>query len=157
MKLNIGLTDKQLNGSVAIVTKVLADANVLYTKTRNYHWNVVSTDFKELHSLFQEQYELMAIAIDEIAERIRMLGAKAIGTHQEFNENATLKEQPGDYPDAKTMVKNLLNDHESVIRALREDLKTCEDKFEDKSTADFLSQLMQNHEKMAWMLRSYLS
>src|SRR5687768_10395160 len=119
MKLNIGLSTDQLNGSVAIVTKVLANANVLYTKTRNYHWNVVSTDFKELHTLVQEQYELMAESIDEIAERIRMLGSKAIGTHQEFNQHATLKELPGDYPDAKTMVKNLLNDHETVVRGLR--------------------------------------
>jgi starvation-inducible DNA-binding protein len=157
MELNIGLTPEQLKGSVNLVTKVLANANVLYTKTRNYHWNVVSTDFKELHTLFQEQYEKLADDIDEIAERIRTLGSKAIGTHTEFNQHATLKEFPGEYPDAKTMVKNLLNDHETIIRELRQEVKACEDEFEDKSTADFLSQFMQTHEKMAWMLRSYLS
>ena len=157
MELNIGLTQEQLKGSVNLLTKVLANANVLYTKTRNYHWNVVSTDFKELHTLFQEQYEKLAEDIDEIAERIRTLGAKAIGTHTEFNQHSTLKEFPGEYPDAKTMVKNLLNDHETIIRELREEVNTCEKDFGDKSTADFLSQFMQSHEKMAWMLRSYLS
>ena len=156
MELNIGLSPDQLKGSVQLLTKVLANANVLYTKTRNYHWNVVSPDFKELHSLFQEHYEQMAEAIDEIAERIRILGSKAIGTHLEFTKHATLKEFPGEYPDAKTMVKNLLIDHESLIRELREDVKKCEEEFEDKSTSDFLSQLMQAHEKNAWMLRSYL-
>lgn len=157
MELNIGLTPEQLQGSVKLVTKVLANANVLYTKTRNYHWNVVSTDFKELHTLFQEQYEKLAEDIDEIAERIRTLGSKAIGTHTEFNQHSTLKEFPGEYPDAKTMVKNLLNDHETIIRELREEVRACENEFEDKSTADFLSQFMQTHEKMAWMLRAYLS
>src|SRR5690606_19574013 len=103
MELNIGLSADQLKGSVKILTKVLANANVLYTKTRNYHWNVVSADFKELHTLFQEQYEQMAEDIDEIAERIRILGSKSIGTHKEFNEHATLKEFPGEYPDGKTM------------------------------------------------------
>src|SRR5689334_14714236 len=116
MELNIGLTPEQLKGSVNLLTKVLANANVLYTKTRNYHWNVVSTDFKELHTLFQDHYEQLAESIDEVAERIRILGSKAIGTHQEFTENATLKEFPGEYPDAKTMVMNLLRDHEAVIR-----------------------------------------
>ncbi|MFC5269319.1 Dps family protein [Adhaeribacter terreus] len=157
MELNIGLTPEQLKGSVDLLTKVLANANVLYTKTRNYHWNVVSSDFKELHTLFQEQYEQMAESIDEIAERIRTLGSKAIGTHQEFTKHATLQEFPGEYPDAKTMVGNLLRDHESLIREMREDVKKCEQEFEDKSTADFISQLQQTHEKNAWMLRSYLS
>src|SRR5687768_5202281 len=157
MELNIGLSPEQLKGSVDLLTKVLANANILYTKTRNYHWNVVSTDFKELHVLFQEHYEQMAEAIDEIAERIRMVGHKAIGTHQEFNQHGTLKEYPGEYPDAKTMVQNLLHDHEAIIRELREDIKACEEQFNDKGTADFLSQHMQPYEKMAWMLRSYLS
>lgn len=156
MELNIGLSPEQLKGSVNLLTKVLANANVLYTKTRNYHWNVVSSDFKELHQLFQDQYEQLAEAIDEIAERIRILGSKAIGTHQEFTQHATLKEFPGEYPDAKTMVHNLLNDHESLIREMREDVKKCEDDFGDKSTADFISQMQQAHEKNAWMLRSYL-
>jgi starvation-inducible DNA-binding protein len=157
MELNIGLSPEQLKGSVDLLTKVLANANVLYTKTRNYHWNVVSTDFKELHSLFQEQYEQLAEDIDEIAERIRTLGSKAIGTHVEFTQHASLKEYPGEYPDAKTMVGNLLRDHEALIREMREDVKKCENDFDDKSTADFISQLQQKHEKSAWMLRSYLS
>jgi len=157
MELNIGLTPEQLKGSADLLTKVLANANVLYTKTRNYHWNVVSSDFKELHVLFQEQYEQMAESIDEIAERIRTLGCKAIGTHQEFTKYATLQEFPGEYPDAKTMVGNLLRDHESLIREMRADVKQCEEEFSDKSTADFISQLQQTYEKNAWMLRSYLS
>jgi starvation-inducible DNA-binding protein len=156
MELNIGLSPEQLKGSVDLLTKVLANANVLYTKTRNYHWNVVSSDFKELHQLFQDQYEQLAEAIDEIAERIRILGSKAIGTHQEFTQYATLQEFPGEYPDAKTMVGNLLRDHESLIREMREDVRKCENDFNDKSTADFISQLQQAHEKNAWMLRSYL-
>ena len=157
MELNIGLSPEQLKGSVELLTKVLANANVLYTKTRNYHWNVVSTDFKELHSLFQEQYEQLAEDIDEMAERIRILGAKAIGTHEEFNKYASLKEFPGEYPDAKTMVGNLLRDHEALIREMREDVRKCENDFNDKSTADFISQHQQVLEKNAWMLRSYLA
>jgi starvation-inducible DNA-binding protein len=155
-KVNIGLTDEQRAGVVEILNHTLSDQNVLYTKTRNYHWNVVGEHFRDLHKLLEEQYEQLAVAIDETAERTRQLGAPALGTMAEFLKQAQLKEQPGDYPDAFTMLSNLCADHEAVIRQLREDADACDEQYHDMGTNDFLLGLVQAHEKMAWMLRSFL-
>lgn len=156
MKLNIGLTEKNLSGCLEILNRLLADEFVLYAKTRNYHWNVKGPDFQELHKLFESQYEELEGIIDEVAERAKALGGNALGTLKEFSQKTRLKELPGDYPEAKRMIANLLADHESVIRALREDLAACAEKFGDAGTSDFLTGLMEQHEKTAWMLRSYL-
>jgi starvation-inducible DNA-binding protein len=153
----IGIPEKNREGVIKILTMLLCDEYVLATKTKKYHWNVVGTDFSELHEFFEEQYEQLDAAVDEIAERIRSLGGQAIGTLAEFSENARLKEDPGVYPDAQTMIANLLDSHESAIRTLREDVEATEEKFDDMGTNDFLIDMMRKHEKMAWMLRAYLS
>ena len=84
------------------------------------------------------------------------VGGHASGTLAEFARHTRLKERPGVYPDAAGMLKDLLGDHESVIRRLREDLETAAGKHKDAGTSDFLTGLMEKHEKMAWMLRAFL-
>jgi starvation-inducible DNA-binding protein len=98
---NIALADEQRKAVIEILNRVLADQHILYTKTRNYHWNIVGSQFFFLHGLFEEQYDSMAEAIDETAERVRQLGGKALGTLTEFLEQARLAEQPGIYPIAR--------------------------------------------------------
>jgi len=139
-----------------ILNRVLSDQHVLYIKTRKYHWNVTGRLFYSLHQLLEEQYTMLAASIDETAERARSIGAPAIGTMQEFLECATLKEQPGDYPDAETMLRNLVDDHEAVIRNLRKFVDATDEKFNDMGTSDFLTAQMEMHEKMAWMLRAFI-
>ncbi|MER3447319.1 MAG: DNA starvation/stationary phase protection protein [Candidatus Dadabacteria bacterium] len=134
---------------------LLADEYILYTKTRKYHWNVYGSDFKQLHELFEEQYEALDEIIDEMAERIATLGGKA-ATLQEFKQTARLQEDPGEYPAPAQMVENLWHDHESTIKEIREDADACEDDYNDTGTNDFLTGILQKHEKMAWMLRSFL-
>lgn len=155
MKINIGLQDKQRKGSIEILNQLLSDEYVLYTKTRNYHWNVKGSDFTELHKFFETQYEKLNAIIDETAERAQQLGGNAFGTLKEFSKHTTLSEFPGNYPGATKMIRNLLEDHESIIGNLRKDLETCAEHFKDMGTNDFLTGLMEQHEKMAWMLRSY--
>jgi starvation-inducible DNA-binding protein len=155
-KIDIGLTDQQRAGVAAILDRTLSDLFVLYTKTRNYHWNVVGMHFRELHKLLEEQYTELEEAIDLVAERSRKLGAPALGTLKEYLDHASLKEQPGEYPDAYSMLTNLCSDHEAVIQWLRQSADDCDEKFHDMGTNDFLIGLMQEHEKMAWMLRAHL-
>jgi starvation-inducible DNA-binding protein len=155
-KIDIGLSEDQRYGVAEILTCVLADEYVLYTKTRNYHWNIVGLQFRELHKLFEEQYEQLSESIDEVAERIRMLDHQASGTLSEFLEHTRLQEHPGQYPPAREMLANLVADHEAIIRQLREDLEECQDTYHDVGTSDFLLQHMEAHEKMAWMLRAFL-
>jgi len=110
----------------------------------------------DLHRFFERQYEDLNEVVDEVAERARTLGAPALGTLNEFSDATRLSEQPGVYPDAMTMIGNLLDDHEAIIRTLRTDLETCAQRYHDIGTNDFLTGLMERHEKMAWMLRSFL-
>jgi starvation-inducible DNA-binding protein len=153
---DIGLSDEQRQGSIQLLNLSLADEHVLYIKTRKYHWNVTGMHFAELHEFFEEQYTLIEAAIDEIAERVRMLGGIACGTLEEFKASARLEERPGVNPSAPEMVRDLLNDHEAIIRQLREDVDRTAEELEDMGTSDFLTAQMEAHEKMAWMLRAHL-
>ncbi len=157
MKTNIGLSDKSRNGSIEILSRLLSDEFLLYVKTRNYHWNVAGPDFFELHKFFEGQYEKLDEVMDEVAERARALAGKSLGTMKEFLAQTRLKEQAEDHPKGKEMIANLLADHEAIIVCLRQDLVTCSEKYQDAGTSDFLTGLMEEHEKMAWMLRAYLS
>ncbi len=149
-----GMNAEQSAGVAESLKRLLADEFVLYTKLHNYHWHVTGPQFQSLHELFQQQYEALAVDIDDIAERSLAIGARTIGTIDEIAEFATLKEQPGVYPDAKTMVTNLVADHEYIVQKLRQDLRTCDDQYNDMGTSDFLTGLMEKHEKHAWMLRA---
>lgn len=156
MKPIIGISDKNRQSLVELLNEVLSDEYVLYTKLRNYHWNVGGLTFSEFHKLFEAQYEEIDQVIDDTAERVRALGGKALGTLKEFLQKATLKEHPGTHPSLKEMLQDLLEDHETLIRKLRQGESDAAEKFGDSGTSDFLTGLMKQHEKMAWMLRASL-
>ena len=156
MKPEIGLLDKNRDAVVKILNAILSDEMVLLMKTRNYHWNVTGLQFNDLHKFFDAQYGELNGIVDDVAERARALGSLAMGTMGEFQKQARLKEHPGQHPGAKSMLSNLLSDHESIIRTLRADQAICQDTHGDAGTTDFLIGLMEQHEKMAWMLRSFL-
>jgi starvation-inducible DNA-binding protein len=149
---NIGLDKDSRLSVVEILNVTLADEAVLTTKTRSAHWNVRGADFFELHTLFATQYQLLNNISDDIAERARMLGGYAIGSLEEFLDHTRLEEQPGDVAD----ILRLLADHETSIRFLREDARKCTEEYEDEGTLELLVSVMRLHEKMAWMLRSYI-
>src|SRR5919109_997336 len=155
--IDIGLAKEARHGVIELLNRELCDENILYIKTKNYHWNVVGSDFSERHAFFREQYEALDEIIDELAERVRQLNGMSLGTLSEFVEHGRLKEFPGDYPDDLKMISNLLSDHEEIIRSLRRDADRCEDEYHDMGTNDFLIGMMEKHEKMAWMLRAHLS
>ncbi len=156
MRTDIGISEKSRGSVVSLLNNLLADEVVLYIKTRNFHWNVTGFHFHDLHKFFQTQYEALDEIVDETAERARSLGGRPLGTMTEFLKAARLKEYPREFPDAKKMVRALLEDHEEIIMFLREDLAACADRYKDAGTSDFLTGLMERHEKLAWMLRSLL-
>jgi starvation-inducible DNA-binding protein len=155
-KLNIGLTDEQRQGVVELLNCDLADAYLLLIKTKKYHWDVVGPQFRTLHKLWEEHYEALTENIDSIAERVRTLGGYPLGTAEGFLKVATIKEHAGSIPSSTGMVARLVEDHEQIIRNLREHIDQCSEKFHDEGTADFLTGLMEQHEEMAWMLRSFI-
>jgi len=156
VKVNIGLKEGSRTSVVRILNTLLADEFVLYTKTRRFHWNVVGSDFSELHKFFEAQYDEVDEIIDAVAERARALGGVAAGSLKEFLAAARIEEGAGKNPDARGMVEALLADHEAIVRSLRGDIEAVGDKHGDAGTNDFLTGLLEQHEKMAWMLRAYL-
>ncbi|MEM8809249.1 MAG: Dps family protein [Cyanobacteria bacterium P01_G01_bin.38] len=154
--INIGLSEEQRQGVVDLLNRDLSDAYLLVIKTKKYHWDVVGPQFRTLHTLWEEHYEAISVNIDAFAERVRALGGYPVGTADGFLKHATLREHPGDLPGANEMVERLVSDHEQVIRNLREHISQCADDFSDEGTADFLTGIMEQHEEMAWMLRSFI-
>jgi starvation-inducible DNA-binding protein len=154
--LNIGLSDEQRQGVIDLLNRDLSDAYLLLIKTKKYHWDVVGPQFRSLHELWEEHYEALTENIDAIAERVRMLGGYPVGTAKGFLECASISEDAGSLPHASGMVENLVVDHEQIIRNLREHVDQCAENYHDQGTADFLTGLMEQHEEMAWMLRSFI-
>jgi starvation-inducible DNA-binding protein len=153
---DIGISEANTQGVAALLSRLLADEHVLYMRLRNYHWNLVGMAFGPLHALFQEQYEALATEIDDVAERIRMLGPVAPGTLTEMLQLATLAERPGELPDDRGMLAQLVADHEAIIRNLRRDVRATDEQYDDIGTSDFLTGLMERHEKQAWLLRAHI-
>jgi starvation-inducible DNA-binding protein len=136
------------------LAKVLSETYALYLKTQNFHWNVQGPEFFALHLLFEKQYEEMAEALDEIAERIRALGFYVDATFSAFQKTSAIKEVHN-LLNAKEMVQNLLESQEILIRKLRDVCNLAEHE-KDGGSVDLLGKRLGAHEKMAWMLRSHL-
>ena len=139
---------------VASLKKLLATSYTLYVKTHNYHWNVTGPMFTTLHTLFETQYTEYALAVDEIAERIRALGAYAPGSFSEFAELSAIKEDT-ERRSATEMITNLVADSEAVVKVAAE-VATAAEKVGDIVSADLGTRRSDVHEKNAWMLRSHL-
>ena len=153
--IDTGISRENLQKIANILNDDLADEYILLTKTRDYHWNVEDPRFNDLHKFFEEQYELIDASIDEIAERVRALGSKTRATLKEFINSSQIQEDIGSFPNADTMLSNLLSDHETIIKTLRKNINECQE-LNDEGTANFLTDKMEQHEKMAWMLRSFI-
>jgi len=156
-QVHTGLSTDDRISLIKRLNQLLADEHLLYTKTRNYHWNVTGIHFATLHELFEQQYDRIKVMADDIAERTRMLGGTAIGSMAEFMKETRLSETPGTVPAASDMIANLVGDHEEIVSNLRQDIELCTTEYKDEGTADLLTDVMRNHEEMAWMLRSSAS
>jgi len=155
MKANIGLTEKNSQAIAEKLNTVLADEFLLSLKTRNYHWNVEGSNFMEMHKFYEGLYDELDEVVDEVAERVRTIGHYSEGRMVDFLKLANLQEEAYSNKQS-TQLKSLLDDHETMIRQLRKDIDLMQDKYKDAGNADFLTGLMEKHEKWAWFIRSYL-
>lgn len=152
--IDIGISEEDRKAIADGLSRVLADSYTLYLKTHNYHWNVKGPMFNTLHLMFEQQYNALALAVDQIAERIRALGHPAPGSYASYAKLTAIPEEEG-APVAEAMIENLLAGHETVARTARAVFPLA-DEGGDEPTADLLTQRMDVHEKTAWMLRSML-
>jgi starvation-inducible DNA-binding protein len=144
------------NGDAVVreLSSLLATSYTLYTKTQNYHWNVTGPMFTTLHTLFETQYTELAMAIDEIAERIRARGAFAPGSAAQFAKISAVREDTG-RAEAKQMIRNLTQDQEAVGVVARRVIEAAE-AVNDQASVDLGTRRLDVHEKNAWMLRVHL-
>lgn len=145
---------KSHDTAVEALSTLLATSYTLYLKTHNYHWNVTGPMFNSLHTMFETQYTELALAVDEIAERIRALGSFAPASYTAFSKLSLVKEEDG-RPEAKEMIRNLVSDQRTVAEAARAVIKKAESAG-DQASADLATRRLDIHEKNAWMLRSHL-
>ena len=155
--IDIGISGGDRRKIAEGLSRFLADSFTLYLKTHNFHWNVTGPMFNSLHVMFETQYNEQWMALDDIAERIRALGANAPGSYAEYARLTSIPEEPGlgDTADWREMVRQLVTGNEAVCRTARKVLDTAEDGGDDP-TVDLMTQRLQTHEKYAWMLRSLL-
>lgn len=156
MKTQIGISEENKKAVSAQLAKLLADEYVLYTKTRNAHWNVEGPDFHSMHLFFESQYEQLDEIMDSVAERMRMLGHYAPGTLKSFLQLTHLAELTERSNDSLGFIRELTEDHDSIIEFIRGNINPFANDYGDAGTSDFITGLMEDHEKMAWMLRAHL-
>lgn len=157
MKPTIGISDRDLEEVANLLNVLLADEYVLLTKTRNAHWNITGANFCGLHKLFQDQQQAIDLIIDDIAERVRSLGHFAVASLKDFLSVTHMEEEHDNFSNAEQILQTLINDHETIIRIIRNDIIPISDRYKDLSTADFVTGILEQHEKITWMLRSSLS
>lgn len=150
--IDIGINEQDRHDIADGLKRLLADSYTLYLQTHNFHWNVTGPQFRELHLMFEEQYNELAIAVDDVAERIRTLGFSAPGTYKAFAQFSSIEEVEG-VPAASDMVAILTHGHEQVVKTCRDVLKKSQ-AADDESTSSLVSDRMRVHEKTAWMLRA---
>ncbi|NRA68526.1 MAG: DNA starvation/stationary phase protection protein [Pseudobacteriovorax sp.] len=155
MALNIGIEESKVAAISSGLQKLLAETYTLYLKTHKYHWNVTGPMFQTLHTMFETQYNDLALAVDEIAERIRVMGDAAPGSYSEFVELSAVKEDSSRDASANDMIQALLEDHEQVVRSAK-DILPILDGANDEGTNSLLGARIEFHEKTAWMLKSLL-
>lgn len=155
--LNTGISDENSSKVAVALNQVLADEFVLYIKTLNFHWNIEGRDFHAMHLFLDEQYHQLQTIIDAVAERVRKVGHFATGSMQEFLDASTLDEHQCQGLVTDKMIAELAADHDALIRRMRTLIDEFDEKYDDAGSSDFITGVMKEHEKMAWMLRASVS
>ncbi|MER3419657.1 MAG: DNA starvation/stationary phase protection protein [Chloroflexota bacterium] len=137
---------------VTILQHQIANAYVLYLNYKRYHWRVFGPLFRDLHLLFDEHAAAILATIDDLGERVRILGADPVATPQAILDwHTVLAPRVGEHT-VRTMIDEALANHRRVIAEMREGIEFAMQRG-DPGTADLLTRLVQVHEKQEWFLR----
>jgi len=157
MKANIEISESDSQEVSNFLNRLLANEYVLSAKTRSAHWNVECSNFIGLHKFLGEQYAELDLILDDVAERVRCLGHYAIGTLKDYLNYTDMLESDGNCGDQRNAIEYLTLGHETIIHTLRREIPLLNEKYKDLGTADFITGIMKQHEKMSWMLRAHLN
>jgi starvation-inducible DNA-binding protein len=157
MNLNEEISVLATEEIVTFLNTLLADEYALYTKTRNAHWNVNGSSAQDLHKFFESQYLELDIIINDIAKRVRSLGHFALGSLKNFLNVSHMDEENFDFGNPKQIIQILVKDHETIIRIIRNEINPVSEKYSEPGITDFVTGVMKKHEKMASLLKVFLT
>lgn len=152
----VHMDEPKLKDISKALNHILANEYALFTKTLNYHWNVTGPRFHSLHTFLEGEYKALLKSMDDIAERVRILGETPCSTIKCMLDHMDLSEKSGRDISANEMLRNLLGDHQKIQNLIHETLEKNGLLESDPGTQDFLTVLLEQHEKESWMLKSHL-
>ncbi len=152
---DVGLDKNGSAKTAEALNHYLADLQILYAKLHAYHWNLEGPMFFPLHEKLQEIYEAVAESIDEIAERILMIGHRPLTKLGDYQKHAKIKEAESEKVGDDQTVRELLGDHQHLIKSIRGIIETAGE-IGDEGTVDLVTGELRAHEKTVWMLSAHL-
>ncbi len=157
MKRSAGISNQNGEVDIPFLNQLLSDEYVLYTKTRTAHWTVDGARNYEMHVVLENQHNALDEIIDKIAERIRSLGHFALGSLKDFLSNEQMCDDNRNFSKSNQIFETLLTNHEMIIRIIRKEIFSISNNLSHIETVNFISMLMDQHEKMANILKAFSS
>ena len=145
------LDDADRNKISQAINALIADVFVLYIKTKNFHWHMSGSHFRDYHLLLDEQADQIFAMIDVLAERVRKLGKNTIHSISQIAQLQKIKDNNKDYVAPQEMIEELMNDNKKLTQHMRLAHEIC-DKGNDIATASLLENFIDETERRAWFL-----
>ncbi len=157
MKKNTRNPNKNSDVVATFLNLLLANEYVLYTKTKTAHWNMDGENYFELHLFLENQCNILSDMMDDVAEQIRSLGQYATGSLKNFISIAAMTDDNHNFKNSKQIFDKILDDHETIIQVIRHEIQPLSHQIIDPCTIIFMAGIMEQHEKMLRLIRSFLS
>jgi starvation-inducible DNA-binding protein len=145
------LKSDEARSVVEALNPLIADAFALFTKTKNYHWHVASSHFRDYHKLFDEQADSIMDSIDPLAERVRRIGGTTIRSVAHIHQLQSIADDNHDYVPPDKMIQELIKDNRHLAERQRAAIEIC-DKNRDSASSNALQEILNHTEKRIWFL-----
>lgn len=145
------LTSKEAQAVTEAINPLIADAFALYVKTKNFHWHLSGSHFRDYHLLFDEQAEAIFESIDTMAERVRRVGGATIRSISHIGQLQTIDDDNDDFVPAGQMIKRLMDDNAHIAQMIRAAIEVC-DKQRDSASSNALQEILDETERRKWFL-----
>ena len=153
-------SDKRLSDdkkmAISGLNHLLSNEFALFTKTLNYHWNVTGPRFHSIHTFLEDHYNSLLEIMDDVAERVRVIGGRPLGSMAEMQSAMDVKESKETGMDTSEMLRDLMSTHREIRKEIKEILSSRDDWSSDPGTEDFFTEVLRKHEDMGWMLRAHV-
>jgi starvation-inducible DNA-binding protein len=145
------LTPQEAKAIAEVVNPLIADAFALYVKTKNFHWHLYGSHFRDYHLLFDEQAENIFESIDVMAERVRKVGGTTIRSIGHIAQLQSIEDDNNSLVSAEEMIRRLMEDNAHMAKMIRNAIVIC-DKNRDSATSNLLQDILDKTERRKWFL-----